>query len=704
MVARRLAAQAVELNIIPQNYASAVPRRAATDLTWKLADVVIGESKIRKITSVVTFDIEGAFDAVRKNRLVTRLRGQQWPESLCKWVGSFLTDRRVSLSVEGGLPVEREVGGSLPQGSPVSPILYMLYMAELFKKLPSLGYADDGLIYVSSPSVQTNITTLQTYMTHAVEWCRENELRIDWSKTGVTHLYTGRKLPSMNTGLRLPNGTTLSPMQEMKWLGVIWDTSHNFKTQCQELTTKARKTANVLRRISRVHSGAPPNSVMQAVRACMLPQMTYAATTWFPRASKTSMGILEKVLREGLRAAVPVFKTTSKKCLYRFAAFPNMAIICQDMLRTGGIRASTCNADHPLYWTTIDGSIDEAKALLPHPIRDSTKLRPEQEGPAESLAEKLSKEEAAKAHLDLLSKESQETMWAYSDGSRNSDGDTGAGWAVYFRGKILAQGKGSCGRYREVADAEAIAALKAVRAAAEVAPSQAEGLNLCVDNLGVVKRIGRRMQKPGTSQLAIDEIRRTLARWQGGSDNLALDKPVGKVHWVPGHCEVPGNEAVDQLAKAGCKSEDLLVPKATMSLTAARRWRNEAFKADFRNWMKENCPKIKHLGGALNWPRPYDIGWMKGLHRGTVARILAARSGHGDFKEYHVWLNHRNAELHCPVTGCDQAKTFTHPWECLGNEKNLSMRFVRKLLTGDKSCRYLAGKLDPKWRVFRIGT
>ncbi|KAL2886173.1 putative double-stranded RNA/RNA-DNA hybrid binding protein [Ceratocystis lukuohia] len=256
----------------------------------------------------------------------------------------------------------------------------------------------------------------------------------------------------------------------------------------------------------------------------------------------------------------------------------------------------------------------------------------------------------------------------------------------------------------EVADAEAIAALKAVRAAAEVAPSQAEGLNLCVDNLGVVKRIGRRMQKPGTSQLAIDEIRRTLARWQGGSDNLALEKPVGKVHWVPGHCEVPGNEAVDQLAKAGCNSEDLLVPKATMSLTAARRWRNEAFKADFRNWMKENCPKIKHLGGALNWPRPYDIGWMKGLHRGTVARILAARSGHGDFKEYHVRLNHRNAELHCPVAGCDQAKTFTHPWECLGNEKNLSTTFVRKLLTGDKSCRYLAGKLDPKWRVFRIGT
>ncbi|KAL2890568.1 putative RNA-directed DNA polymerase from transposon X-element [Ceratocystis lukuohia] len=40
-MARGLPAQAVELNIISQNYASAVLRRAAMDLTWKLADTTI---------------------------------------------------------------------------------------------------------------------------------------------------------------------------------------------------------------------------------------------------------------------------------------------------------------------------------------------------------------------------------------------------------------------------------------------------------------------------------------------------------------------------------------------------------------------------------------------------------------------------------------------------------------------------------------
>ncbi|KAL2884626.1 putative double-stranded RNA/RNA-DNA hybrid binding protein [Ceratocystis lukuohia] len=156
-------------------------------------------------------------------------------------------------------------------------------------------------------------------------------------------------------------------------------------------------------------------------------------------------------------------------------------------------------------------------------------------------------------------------------------------------------------------------------------------------------------------------VAQTGVGWEGGFDSLALEKPAGKVHRVPGHCQVPGNEAVDQLAKVGCMSEGLLGSRVTVSLTAARRQKNEALKADFRHWIKENCPKIRHLGGALNRPKPFDIGWMKGLHRGAATRILAARSGHGHFEEYHVWLNHLNAEIRCPVAGCGQSKTFSYP-------------------------------------------
>ncbi|KAL2888036.1 putative double-stranded RNA/RNA-DNA hybrid binding protein [Ceratocystis lukuohia] len=166
-------------------------------------------------------------------------------------------------------------------------------------------------------------------------------------------------------------------------------------------------------------------------------------------------------------------------------------------------------------------------------------------------------------------------------------------------GKALAQGYGTCGRHREVADAEAIAA--------EVALPQSEGMNMCMDNLGVAKRISKRMREPGTSQLETDETRRILARWEG----LELDKPTGRIYWAPENCEIPRSEIVDQPAKAGCKSADLLVPDRTMSLAATRRWKNDAFRANFKNWMRDNRPNTDHLGGTLGLPKPFKANWVK---------------------------------------------------------------------------------------------
>ncbi|KAL2885769.1 putative double-stranded RNA/RNA-DNA hybrid binding protein [Ceratocystis lukuohia] len=231
--------------------------------------------------------------------------------------------------------------------------------------------------------------------------------------------------------------------------------------------------------------------------------------------------------------------------------------------------------------------------------------------------------------------------------------------AIYHGGKPLAQGYDACERHGKLSEAEAIAALRAANLTAEVAPPQAEGMNLCVGSLGVAKRISKGIRKPGASRLEIDEIWRILTRWEGGLESLALDKSTGRFYWVLGHSKVPDNETVDQLAKAGCKSADLLVPERTLSPTAARHWKNDAaFRADSKNWMRDNCLNTD-LGGALGPPKPYKVSWMKGLNRGSVAKILAARSRHGGLEEYHFRFNHQNAETKCQVPHCGKPEDYS---------------------------------------------
>ena len=47
---------------------------------------------------------------------------------LVAWTKSFLTDRKVQLVIDGHENKEREIETGIPQGSPVSPILFLVYI------------------------------------------------------------------------------------------------------------------------------------------------------------------------------------------------------------------------------------------------------------------------------------------------------------------------------------------------------------------------------------------------------------------------------------------------------------------------------------------------------------------------------------------------------------------------------------------------
>lgn len=95
---------------------------------------------------MTTLDIKGAFDAILPGQPVLRLREQDWPTHLCDWVSSFVSERRVCIRLDGEFdPVKKTVCG-LPQGSPVSTILFTLFISLIFKLdglQKTFGYADE---------------------------------------------------------------------------------------------------------------------------------------------------------------------------------------------------------------------------------------------------------------------------------------------------------------------------------------------------------------------------------------------------------------------------------------------------------------------------------------------------------------------------------------------------------------------------------
>jgi hypothetical protein len=163
LVARQMSWIAVHYKVLSKQQFGALPLRSAVDLTTCLTHDVETALNSNRTASLLTLDVKGAFDGVLPGRLIRRLREQGWPDCLVRWISAFATNRSVRIQLDRSIGPMLDIKCGLPQGSPVSPILFMLYIAPLFhlgKPRNRFGYADDVALLAVSPSLQDNATAL----------------------------------------------------------------------------------------------------------------------------------------------------------------------------------------------------------------------------------------------------------------------------------------------------------------------------------------------------------------------------------------------------------------------------------------------------------------------------------------------------------------------------------------------------------------
>jgi len=80
---------------------------------------------------------------------------------------SFLSERFLQLSFDGQMQSFRQIIAGIPQGSPASPILFLIYIHSMFGSLNNftLSYIDDVSISASSTSLKKNVRLLERDIT-----------------------------------------------------------------------------------------------------------------------------------------------------------------------------------------------------------------------------------------------------------------------------------------------------------------------------------------------------------------------------------------------------------------------------------------------------------------------------------------------------------------------------------------------------------
>lgn len=327
IVAKRISKLAERCSLLPDQQYGARPGRSTETALLNITEQVRAswERDSKCVVTLLSMDVAKAFDRVSHPRLLHNLRVNSVPERLVKWVESFLQDRRTSIRIGGYTSETRRVSVGIPQGSPLSPILYLFYNASLIREctIPSIqsgamAFVDDNNVFITGTSTKETIRKFERIEEVCRKWERTHGSKFNRDKFHMVHLTKARR-DDLDRPLVL-NGQTIRPEPHIKVLGVLIDKKLTGQAHLRQVMDRAPEYVKVLKTIAGSTWGATLGAAREVYLRMVRPALSYGALLWFRPsgilpAAKGMMAKLRTIQGRCLRAVAGAYKATSVEAL-----------------------------------------------------------------------------------------------------------------------------------------------------------------------------------------------------------------------------------------------------------------------------------------------------------------------------------------------------------------------------------------------------
>ena len=311
VVAERISYLAETHRLLPVNHFGARKQRSAEQALILLQEHIYKAWRSKKVVSLISFDVKGAYNGVCKERLLQRLQARGIPPVIIRWINAFCSERTASISVNGHTsPIKPLLQAGLPQGSPLSPILFLFFNADLVQQRinsrgGSFAFIDDYTAWVTGPSADANYVGIQQIVQQALSWERSSGATFETAKTAIVH-FTRAPHRSSSTPIFI-KGVAISPTPQAKILGVIMDHALRYQAHIARVATKGLNAALALKRLRMLS----PLSARQLFNATVVPVLDYASNVWMHAVNESAMAVLGRAQKIGACAITGAFHTVA---------------------------------------------------------------------------------------------------------------------------------------------------------------------------------------------------------------------------------------------------------------------------------------------------------------------------------------------------------------------------------------------------------